>query len=320
MNLVYSPRSLEHLVAENYPAACLDRPARLEKVKQLPFFQEGLERLNESLSDERVIPALNGEQHLGLVHTPSYITQIKRVCEELRDGEIISLHENRDTWFSRNSYQAACYAVGGAVQAASLAKWGKNAFSLARPPGHHAHPDKEGGFCLFNNVAIAAEYLRRQGEKVFILDIDLHLGDGTLKYAGGKESLYYFSINLEHSWPHGEPEQQPNTKNMQSNVQNIFLPSGTDDRRYTEVLQDCLRPTLAAFHPSIIAVSAGFDTHHLDAEAFTEELEGGFRLTSNSYCELKKILDDSRIPYFCVLEGGYHPQSVLEGVRSFLES
>lgn len=310
MKLIYHPAMLEHQVDE----ACPEKPERIESlVDNVPAIADGLERRLNGQYDELVLTAPYGEQYLDLVHTPKYIRHVKELCESLGDTEITSFEQHpRDVCFSRQTYKAACYAVGGAVQAAILAKRGQKSFALVRPPGHHASAEQESGFCIFNNVAIATEYLRRKGERVMIVDIDLHLGDGTLAYIEGKENIFYFSINQENTWPHLVPEPTGNSEN-------IFLPEGTDDEKYRAVLWERLVPALDAFNPSIVAVSAGFDTHGMDAQHFGEELEGGFILSHQSYKELWEILDKKMIPYFAVLEGGYNPLSVMAGVLSFLD-
>ena len=128
----------------------------------------------------------------------------------------------------------------------------------------------------------------------------------------GKEEVFYFYINGEGLWPHLEPDELPN-------AEHIFLPAGTDDQRYLAVLQDRLVPTIKQFDPSIIVVSAGFDTFHLDYQNYREALGGGFMLTEKSYKAIWKILDEVLVPYCAVLEGGYDPESVVAGVRSFLD-
>ncbi len=305
MKLLYHPAMLRHQVDDE----CPEKPERLEElVDSVPWIRHDVEQLEQGQPAQHLISAPYGEQFLTLFHSPAYIQHVRELCRDAGD-EILRLGDN---CFSRKSYKAACYAVGAAVHAARLARKGRKSFAAVRPPGHHAHAEKESGFCIFNNIAIAAEYLRQKGERVFILDIDLHLGDGTLSYADGREGICYFSIHHESLWPHLHPGSG-------GNAELVELADGTNDEAYRKVLHEQLVPALRSFNPSIVAVSAGFDTHAMDYTNFRNALGGGFILSPDSYKEVWSILDAQLVPYFAVLEGGYDTLSVLSGVLSFFE-
>lgn len=302
MNLLFHPSVLEHHVADECP----------EKANRLDLVLANAASVIKAPPLE-VIGDLPLEYYLDFFHTSEYQQSIRNKSSILPAGTISSTPWSEEgISFSAGTYVAACSAVLTTVSAATLALQGKQSFALVRPPGHHAHKDRESGFCFFNNVAIAAEYLRRQGQKVMIIDIDLHVGDGTLEYVEDKTDISYFSVNQANTWPYFKPPERENSRN-------IFLPQGTGDELYIRTLHEYLEPFIDTFRPSIIAVSAGFDTHESNAVQVSDELEGGFRLTKESYRQFWKILDQARMPYFAVLEGGYTPESVLDGVMSFLE-
>ena len=301
MEILFHPRVLEHIVAPE----CLEKPNRLELVLSNPNITLTQPNLEEFL------PCINS--YLSMVHPPEYQRYIRVMSESIPAGQIVQRKKPEDEIsFSQKTYEAASYAVLITLYAAGLALQKRKSLALVRPPGHHAHKNQESGFCFFNNVAIAAELLRQQGQRVMIIDTDLHLGDGTLEYADGKNDIFYFSINQAETWPYVQPAAAANSRN-------IFLPAGIHDDFYIRTMHENLEPLIESFSPTTIAVSAGFDIFYTDALHFGRELNGGFRLTRKSYNALWNILDQSKVPYFAVLEGGYHPGSVLEGVSSFLE-
>ncbi len=255
--------------------------------------------------------------HICKIHNDAYIQMLKEQCSSLSTDEISFLRQGKGysfDCFSKGTYEAALCSAMASVQAGVLARRNINTFALTRPPGHHASFERESGFCYFNNVAISAENLLRYSEKVLILDLDLHLGDGTLEYVEnrGSENLFYLSINHENLWPYLDTTDGDNSLN-------IYLPDSTKDAVYINNLNDAVTKIINKFEPSIIAVSMGFDTSDIDYHNYPSELGGGFKLTQRSYSHIKKMLDESLIPYFCVLEGGYSPESVLLGISCFIE-
>jgi len=239
----------------------------------------------------------NGEEFLPLVHTLEYIMEVKRMCDS--GGGYL----DTDTPVSRNSYKAACLAVGAAIDASE-----SGGFAIVRPPGHHAFPGHGSGFCVFNNMAIAALRLAEKGKKVFILDIDIHHGNGTEEIVLNKPNVKFLSIHQAPLYP------GTGLANRGKNVINIPLPPGTGDKDYISVLDRKVVPEIKSFGPDIIGVSVGFDACEHDRGWVAGN---AFNLTEKTYSHLREVLK----PYkkFFVLEGGYNPQSILQGSKALME-
>ncbi len=237
------------------------------------------------------------ESILSLVHTKEYINDVKKHC--LRESPL-----TLDTPVCKKSFEIAVYAANAAVKAAE-----EKAFAVVRPPGHHAGKDFGGGFCLFNNLAIAVQNLLNNGKKVFILDFDLHHGNGTQNIFLGKENVIYFST-------HQSPPCYPGTGlESEQNCINLPFPYATNYATYITALEKKLVPALHSFNPDVIAVSAGFDTYYKDKDFLQPGV--GFDITKKSYEKIKEILEP--YPSFFVLEGGYKPESIKEGVEVFVK-
>lgn len=236
----------------------------------------------------------NGEKYLELVHTRSLIETVKEASKT-------GMSLDGDTLTCRRTYEVACYAAGAAVKAAA-----EGAFALVRPPGHHASSDRSAGFCVFNNIAIAAKYLLNKNKKVFILDFDLHHGNGTQDILMGEENLVYLSL-------HQSPQYPGTGLRDEGNCKNITFGFGAADDEYIRALEEKLVPALEEFNPDIVGVSAGFDGYYKDLGYMNPT--AGFKLTKLSYKRIRDILK----PYksFYLLEGGYNPESIYEGVSVF---
>jgi acetoin utilization deacetylase AcuC-like enzyme len=221
-------------------------------------------------------------EELQLCHTAEHVDLIRDVEDPVwLDG---------DTICTTTTYEAAALAAGTAIEAAL-----RGGFALVRPPGHHALPGRAMGFCVFNNVAIAARAAqRRLGlERIAIVDFDVHHGNGTDAIFREDDSVLFVSL---HQWPFypgsGGPDDQAET------TLNVPLRAGAGDDEYLEAFERVVEPAVGRFEPELVLVSAGFDAHEADPLADMEVTENGFRELARRCAALC-----DRIA--AVLEGGY---------------
>jgi len=238
-----------------------------------------------------------GEPYLKLVHNQEYIDQIKNFCET---GSAVA-----EVKLSPTSYKAACLAVGLTVNASE-----NRDFAVVRPPGHHAHHDKASGFCLFNNVAIAAEKLAREGKKVFILDIDGHHGDGTQHIFYDRKDVFYCSIHQQNTYPYTGTFMEIGKGEGLGYTLNIPIPENSGEKEFLKAAFKAIE-TGVKFEPDVVAISAGFDGYRKD-----RLLE--LRLSLHAYYECGYRLSKAFKNVFGVLEGGYH-EDLRECVNMFVE-
>jgi len=269
------------------------------------------ERIRKALELFKFEKADDGEPYISKVHTQRYIDKVKAASEAALEGN--RFLDSGETYVTKDTYQVACHAVGAAVNAADSAMKRSPALALVRPPGHHAHADWTNGFCIFNNMAIAAVHLAENNEKVLIVDIDMHRGDGTSEIVQNLNPdlgnrMFYFSINQQGVFPGMTIDE--------GNVKNFYLDAGTSENKYIDLLTKELPSIMRRFNPSVIAISAGFDSFATDNQSHSESIGCGLHLTKKTINELKKIV--SGLPYFVVVEGGYNPDSIVEGVAAFL--
>jgi len=253
------------------------------------YRMEGFTDIEDTVED--------GEQYLSLVHSREYIDYIREACENEQVIAEISLNPM--------SYKAACQAVGLAVKAAESGD-----FAVIRPPGHHAHRDKASGFCLFNNVAIAAQKLVNEGKKVFILDIDGHHGDGTQSIFYDCRQVFFCSIHQQNTYPFTGTFMEIGKGEGIGTTLNIPIPEKSGEKEFLKVIDKAI-VTAQNFKPDVIAVSAGFDGYRKDRLL-------SLNFTLHAYYECGYKLRKAFKNVFAVLEGGYHPD-LKECVDMFVE-
>lgn len=245
---------------------------------------EGSYRLKDFLNWSENIE-FNGYDFLSLVYHDRYIKKIMKACENRSLLAEVNL--------SPDSLEAIYLAVGLSVLATE-----QNNFAIVRPPGHHAGFNRAGGFCLFNNIAIATQKLVNEGKEVCLIDIDGHHGNGTQEIFYKSDKVLYCSIHQQSTYPGtGLVEEIGEGVGRGYNLNLPIAPNSGDDIFLAAIME--LLPFIKKFNPDVVGVSAGFDGYYQD-----ESLELSYTL--NSYFELGKILSQNFKNIFAVLEGGYH--------------
>ncbi len=227
----------------------------------------------------------NGEEFITLVHSESYLRMVREACMNHQDLAEVSL--------SPESYQAACSAVGLAVMAAE-----GNDFAVVRPPGHHAKAERADGFCLFNNIAIAAQKLVHEGKKIFILDIDGHHGDGTQEIFYHSDKVLFCSIHQQYAYPGTGIQNETGAGDGLGYTMNFPLPAGSGDSEMLEAVDAAIQRA-REFQADVVGISAGFD-------GYVDDRLLGLNYTLDGYYACGKKLRQSFDRIFAVLEGGYH--------------
>ncbi len=287
MKVLFSQECLEY-----WQAGHPESPDRVKKTFELL----------EEKKFEFIEPEPCSEKELLLAHEKSYVEKIK--SEIFYDSDTPSLP---------GIFDYARLSAGSAIKAMKIALKDENAFSLMRPPGHHAGRNGKAlyapslGFCYFNNVAIATKTALNFVKKVSIIDIDCHHGNGTQEIFLGDKNVLYVSLHLNDFYP--------GTGNTtEKNCINFPLPFGMDEDIYFEKFEIALKE-IKKFNPDLIAVSAGFDGHKNDPITM-----GGLGLDEESYRKIGELITNLKKPSFAVLEGGYgeeFPESVYEFLIGF---
>lgn len=301
VTVFFSPRFAEHTTPPGYP----ERPERTNAMESVA------NRWRMKGGDVRE-PRRATREELARVHTGDYLDLIESVRG--RPSQL-----DPDTYTSPESVEIAELAAGAAIEAARLARAGTPAFAFVRPPGHHAEADRAMGFCLFNNIAVAAADLLVSGtKKIAIVDIDVHHGNGTQWTFYGEPRVLFISSHQFPFYPGTGAAGETGSGEGRGLTINIPLAAGAGDDEYDQAYRDIVQPALQTYTPEVLLISAGFDTWIHDPLAGMRVTAAGF---SRIFARLRAAAEatcGSRV--MLVTEGGYDLEGLEAGLTAGLDA
>jgi acetoin utilization deacetylase AcuC-like enzyme len=302
IGVVRDNRFLNHIPDPSNP----ESPLRLKRIHSM------LDAPDMNGRFQFLTPRIAEKSEILLNHTPEYFQRIADTA-----GQRFS-YLTADTQASAGSFESAMLSAGGLLLAIEKVTKGElnQAFSLNRPPGHHAEKSRAMGFCIFNNIALGAHFARKilGLKRVLILDWDVHHGNGTQHAFENDPSVLFFSI---HQYPH-----YPGTGHFtdvgwgkgEGYTLNLPLPRGYGDAEYTAILECLLRPVAMEFSPELILVSAGFDIHVADPLGGMRVTPSGFAAMTRSVIDIAETCCGGRVVF--ALEGGYNLDALAESMKA----
>ncbi len=263
-----------------------------------------------------VRPKSATSEQLSWIHSKKYIEFVLR-----HQGEEGVVLDSGDTRLSARSVDAALLAAGAAVTAVDLVfqQSFDKVFAAVRPPGHHARPEAAMGFCVFNSIALAAQYAKNTYDisKILIVDWDVHHGNGTQEIFYHSNTVFYLSLHQYPLFPMTGKREETGAGTGKGFTLNIPLPPGQTDTDYVRVLEQALTTVETRFQPELVLISAGFDAFHADSIAGMLLTEDGFYKLTELVARFARKHANGRIISF--LEGGYHLQGLANSVNKHLQ-
>lgn len=301
--IVIDPRYAEHDTGAGHP----ERPARIEALLEL------VSKVGSDL-DSIAARAATGDE-LSLVHDPAYVEDVAKT--QHRDWYAF----DADTPTSRRSYETARLAAGGflALLDAIMGGQARNGFAFVRPPGHHAERHRAMGFCLFNNVAVGAAYLRRKYGlgRLLVVDWDLHHGNGTQHMFERDPEILYVSTHQYPFYPGTGADDESGKGDGTGFTVNVPFPAGCGDADYIDAFRRVVVPIAQRYAPQFVLLSAGFDAHVRDPLGGMQVTEDGFRAMARMMLEVAGESAQGRCA--AILEGGYDLQAICSSAGAVLD-
>lgn len=324
---------VEHAQAEGSPAAMtMLYDARFELHDTGPGHPERASRVNaivERLKHKASFtpflrwPAFSPatRQDVERVHSPAYLDLLETEQVSVKPGQIRPLSTG-DTMLSKASLSVAMLASGAGMAGvdAIMTQQSPVAFALVRPPGHHATRDRGMGFCLINHIAVAARYAQqRYGiQRILIVDIDVHHGNGTQDIFYADDSVFYFSAHQHPLYPGSGRPTETGVGKGTGFTMNIDIPPGSNEARVLQAIQQQLIPAMQQFRPELIMVSAGLDAHAGDTLGALAYSDAGYAAIAKAIQSLATRHAQGRMLW--MLEGGYVPANNANAVEAMIEA
>jgi len=289
-------------------------PNHPERIERLRVIYDFIER--PEIKAKFVFPDFSPaeEESIAYNHAGSLVQRVAETAGKAYD------FLDQDTATSEKSYEAALLAAGSVIKGVDLLEAGEidNGFALVRPPGHHAERDRSMGFCLFNNVAVAAHHaLRQHGlERIMIVDWDLHHGNGTQFSFYNSSQVLYLSTHQYPYYPGSGALQEVGTGEGEGFTVNVPLPGGCGDMEYASIFNDIIIPVGRLYQPELILVSAGFDIYHGDPLGSMSVGPAGFAYMTRCLVDLAAEVCGGKI--LVTLEGGYNLKGQRDGALAVL--
>ncbi len=303
--LVKDHRYMDH-VPETYHPESHQRLEVLYRMLQEPDMREKFIEIK---------PRMATQEELEMIHLPRYIQLVASTA----DHACTML--DPDTYACSKSYETAKLAAGGVLAAVDKVLGGTvdNSFAFIRPPGHHAESNRAMGFCLFNNVAIAAKYALKKHrlEKALIIDWDLHHGNGTQHSFYERADVLYFSTHQFPYYPGTGFFNEVGDGAGKGFTVNVPLSPGPGDAEYMQIFEEILEPVALEYKPDIVLVSAGFDIYYRDPLGGMQVTPAGFANLAKIVLEFAKEICQGKVVF--VLEGGYHLDGLRDSVKEVLK-